>query len=115
MVDGRLKLAVPPTHELHLASVVDAEGARLVTIGEDHLEVGQLHVGAVLGDETLDIVAPSSAAQLADDGERRFTDVGQSNGVGGMGRVLTKFGFFVFSQLGLFPLCPPVSTRCLEG
>jgi hypothetical protein len=45
--------------ELHLASVVDAERARLLAVREDHLEVGPLNVGAVRGDEALDIAAPS--------------------------------------------------------
>jgi hypothetical protein len=51
--------------ELRLASVVDAERARLLAIGEGHQELGQLGVGAVRGDEARDIVAPVPTAALA--------------------------------------------------
>src|SRR5262249_13327119 len=71
-----LKLAAPRPLELHFASVVDAERARLLAIGEDRLEVGQLHIGAMRSDETLDIVAASPAARLADEREGRLADVG---------------------------------------
>jgi hypothetical protein len=35
----------------------------LLAIGEDHLEVGQLHVGAVRGDKALDVVAAAPSAR----------------------------------------------------
>ena len=62
--------------ELRLASVVDAERARLLAIGEGHQELGQLGVGAVRGDEARDIVAPVPTASLAPDRKRRLADVG---------------------------------------
>jgi len=63
--------------ELGLASVVDAERARLLAIGEGHEQLGQLGVGAMRGDEPLDIVAPVPTASLAPDRKRRLADVGQ--------------------------------------
>src|SRR5262249_167379 len=54
---ARIFVAQAKALVLRLASVVDAERARLLAIGEDRLEVGQLHVSAVLGDEPLDVVA----------------------------------------------------------
>jgi hypothetical protein len=58
--------------ELRLASVVDADRAGLLAVGEGRQEVGQPGVGAVGGDEPLDVVAPAPAAPLAGDGERRL-------------------------------------------
>ena len=66
--------------ELRLVSVIDAERARLLAIGERHQEFGQLGVGAMRGDEPGDVVAPMPAAPLADDGDRRLADVGQGSG-----------------------------------
>ena len=75
MVEGGLKLAALRPLELHFAAVVDAERARLLAVGEDRLELGQSHVGAVLGDESAHGIAPAAAARLADEGKRRFVDV----------------------------------------
>jgi hypothetical protein len=58
------------------APIVDADGARLLTVGEPHQKVRQLGVGAVLGDEPFDVVAPASPARLADNGEGRGANVG---------------------------------------
>jgi hypothetical protein len=60
--------------ELRLASVMDAERARLLSIGERHQQVGQLGVGAMRGDEAGDVVASVPAASLAADRERRMSD-----------------------------------------
>jgi hypothetical protein len=40
-------------------------------------EVGQLGVGAILGNEPLEVVAPAPSPRLADDRERRRADLGQ--------------------------------------
>ena len=48
-----------------------------MAIGERHKEIGELGV-AVLLHEFRDIVTPAAAARLANDGERRRTNVGQS-------------------------------------
>ena len=48
-------------------------------IGEHHEQLGQLGVGATLSDESLEGVAPAPAAPLADDGERRASNVGQNS------------------------------------
>ena len=73
--------------ELRFASVVDADRAGLVAIGERHEQISQLGVGALRGDETGDVVVPIPAASLASDRERRLADVGQGEGaVTGHGR-----------------------------
>ena len=65
----------------HLASVVDAERAGFRSVGENVPKLGQPHVGAMLGDEPLDVVAPASAARLAHDLDGRRADVGQGDRV----------------------------------
>jgi hypothetical protein len=49
--------------------------ARLLTIGEDGQKLGQPHVGAMLGDEPLDGIAPAPAAGVAQDLDRWLADV----------------------------------------
>jgi hypothetical protein len=61
---------------LRLASVVDADRARLGAGGERLQEIGQLGI-ARLRHQALDVVAPAPAARLACEGERRPANVGQ--------------------------------------
>jgi hypothetical protein len=60
-----------------LASVVNVRGPRLPAIGESLPRVGKVGVCAVLLDQLRNGVAPTPAAWLADDRQRRFADVGQ--------------------------------------
>ena len=97
--------------ELRFASVVDAERARLLAIGEGHRELGQLGVGAVRGDETGDAVAPMPAAPLAADGERRLADVGQGQrAVAGH----VQRGCADPTRVAIFPVAASVNTRPVE-
>ena len=45
------------------------------TVGERHQEVGQLGVGAMLGNEHLDALTPAPPARVAQDRERRGANV----------------------------------------
>lgn len=54
------------------------------------LRLGQPHVGAVRGDEPLDVVPPSAAAPLAQGLDRGLADVGQGDRVAGRGGFVTR-------------------------
>ena len=58
-----------------LTSVVDAERARRLAIGERRQQVRQPGVGAMRGDEPLDAIAPVPATPGAHDRERRLANV----------------------------------------
>lgn len=55
----------------------DTDRARVLTIGERRQKVRQLDVGAVRGNEPLDIAAPSPSARFTHNLKRRLGDVGQ--------------------------------------
>jgi hypothetical protein len=62
--------------ELCFASVVDADRARFLPVGQRHQEIGELRA-AVLGNEPFDVVPPAPPARIAHNSERRLANVGQ--------------------------------------
>ena len=56
---------------------MDAERARFRAVGNDRRKLGETHIGPMLGDQPLDATAPAPSARLANDLDRRLTDVGK--------------------------------------
>ena len=55
---------------------IEGEQPRLLTTGERHQQIRQLNVGAMRGDEPLDIVALAPPACVAREAERLRANVG---------------------------------------
>jgi hypothetical protein len=73
--DVILRIAGETQRQSAPTSIVGADRARLLAVGERLQEVGQLGVGAMRSDEALDVKAPVPSAPLADDDERRLAHV----------------------------------------